>query len=217
MPKTFTDDIGAALPSAIDGPFQVTDPSDAASWIRIDPALARVEAAGDARPTRAVSAVFDRTYLSVGLASIGSHLPARSVAAGVKGGYYTVPIRVPDDIDPAAPASIVILVSPAADSAANGQILRFGLDYTRVEASDGSRSEGATAMDWPVPDDWTTSDSGLVVIDNGNGWSFDANTFAPADWLGVRVFRDGAHANDDFNQGLVIADTLALVYRAKTY
>jgi hypothetical protein len=217
MPKTITDDIGVALPSAIDGPFQVIDSSDAANWIKIDPALSRVEAAGDARPLRSVSTHLLRTYLSSGINAFGTYTAARSVNAGASGGMVVFPIRIPEDFDPAGPSSLAVLIGPTADSTVNGQMVRFVVDYTRVSAEDGVQADASVAMDWPVPDDWTTAEAKEVLIDNGNGWTFDGDTLAPGDWLGFRFAREGAHANDDFAQGVKFTERMVFVYRAKTF
>ena len=217
MPNTTTDDIGVALPSAIDGPFQVVDPADAANWIKVDPALSRVEAAGDARPMRVAFSALVRTYLSTGVGVIGTYMPARSVNTGVSGGMFLFPLRVPEEFDAAASSSLAILIAPTADSAVNGQTVRFLVEYTLVSAADGARSDGSVAMDWPVPDDWTTAETKEVLIDNGNGWTFDGDTLAPGDWLGFRFAREGAHANDDFAQGLLFAERVAFMYQAKKF
>jgi len=216
MPKTFTSDIGLALPSAIEGPLQIIDPADAASWIKIDPAQARIEAAGIARPQRSILLPTSRVYLSAGLTTIGSYLAARSIGAGAIGGVFFAPFRLPEDMDVSAPAAVYVLLSPVSDATTNGQVVRLVLSTTRA-AADGSITDDLLNQDWPVPDDWTTSDVESALLDNGNGWTVDGDALAPGDWFGVRMHRDGPHAADTFDQGIRFSEMIVFAYSARTF
>ena len=216
MPKTHTDDVAPALPSSIDGPFQIVDPSDCASWIKADPANARIAAAGNARPTRVLTTGYGRTYLNTTALFIGVAMTARYVNAEDNGGFYLSPIRIPDDMDVGEPCTVKILVTPVQDATTNGQVVRFALTRTRVTLG-GSESSSTFVYDWDVPDNWTTSDYNMVTIDNGNGRSFEADTFANGDIVGLRISRQGAATEDTFNKAVKFAEYIQLEYTAKAY
>ena len=201
MPKTYTDDVAPALPSSIDGPFQIVNPSDCASWIKVDPANARVAAAGNARPTRVLTTGYGRTYLTTMMHFIGVAMIARYVNADDNGGFYFSPIRIPDDMDVGEPCIVKILVTPVQDATANGQVVRFALTHTRVTL-EASESSSTFVYDWDVPDNWTTSDYNVVTIDNGNGRSYEADMFANGDIVGLRISRQGAATEDTFNKAV---------------
>jgi len=216
MPKTFTDDIAPALPSSLSGPFQVVDPTDANSWIKVDPAGAMIAAAGAARPVRTVKSSYVRSYLSASASVIGSVLAARSISNELLGGFYTSPIRVPDDMDVTQPSDVNILVSPVQNATVNGQAIRFQLSHSRVTPS-GTSLNGVITVDWPVPDNWTVTDAAAALIDNGNGRTFEANVLSTGDYLGFRCVRFGSAAEDTFNKGVLIAESLMFRYTAKTF
>lgn len=216
MPKTHTDDLAPVLPSSIEGPFQISTPSDPTSWIKIDPAGARIAAGGDGRPTRVVAPVFGRTYGSVTAHYIGTTIVAHYVNAGSTGGFYLLPIRVPDDMDVTQPSSVRIVAAPVQDATTNGQAVRFYLQQTRVSQG-GPPDASVVTFDWDVPDDWTTNDCNLVLIDNGNGRTFEGDTFENGDTLGLRIIRMGGSASDTFDKGVKFADCIAFEYTAKEY
>lgn len=216
MPKTYTDDAGPTLPASIEGPFQIIDPSDCASWIKVDPADARIKAAGNARPIRVLTIGHKRNYLTTTSHFIGVAVTARSVNANDNGGFYLSSIGIPDDMDVGEPCNVKILVTPVDDATINGQVARFALTRTRVTL-EGSLTGTTFVYDWDVPDNWTTSDFNVVTIDNGNGWSFDADTFAEGDLVGLRVSRQGAATEDTFNKAIKFAECIRLEYTAKLY
>lgn len=216
MPKTFTDDIAPALPSSIEGPFQVVDASDASSWIKVEPASARISIAGDARPTRSVATGYDRIYLTAATQYIGTTITARYVNSDSNGGFYVSPIRIPDDMDLGEPSNIKVLIGPLYNATVNGQVVRFGFAHTRVTLQ-GVASNGSITYDWDVPDDWTTSDYKIVTIDNGNGRTFEADTFAIGDVVGFRISRLGTAAEDTFNKAVKFAQYLQFEYTAKVF
>ena len=215
MPKTHSDDIAPTLPSSIDGPLQIIDPSDTASWIKIDPANARLAAAGDARPTRVLTTGYCRNYSSTTAHVIGT-MAARYVTANNNGGFYLIPFRIPDDMDVAEPSNVKILVNPILNATTNGQVVHFVLAETHV-AADGSRSTSTLYYNWDVPDDWTTSDHNVVLIDNGSGRTYDANTFANGEIVGFRISRNGIDASDTFDKSVKFAEYLQFEYTAKEY
>ena len=213
MPKTHTDDIAAALPSAINGPFTVVDPADAASWVKIDPAAAQIAAAGGAGPTRVVTTSFGRSYGSGLSQYIGNYIIARYVNAGATGGFYAHPLRIPDEMDVTRPSKVRLLVNPLNDATTNGQVIRFIL----YAAYGGTVVGTSITSDWNVPDDWTTDDCNVALIDNGSGHTFDGNTFTNGDTLGLRIIRAGGAAEDTFDKTLRIAEYLQFEYTAKAF
>lgn len=216
MPKTFTDDIAPALPSSLDGPLQIVDPTDASSWIKVDPAGGVIAAAGAARPGRRVESSYVRTYLSANASAIGSVLAARSITSELLGGFYASPIRMPDDMDVTQPSDVTILVSPAQNATVNGQTVRFQLSHSRMTPG-GTSTSAVITVDWAVPNNWLAGDTAVVLMDNGNGRTFDANTLNTGDFLGFRAIRFGSATEDTFDKSVLIGETLIFKYVAKEF
>ncbi len=216
MPKTFTNDVAPTLPSAIQGPLQVIDPSDGSSWIKIDPAGARIVAAGGAKPVRIVAVAFTRTYGSGSPSYISTTITSRTIGASSIGGAYYAPFRLPFDMDVSKTSNVKILVSPATNATTNGQVVRFTLDQSHVSEG-GNPSTSSDSFDWSVPDDWTTSDVSLVTIDTGSGYTFAGSTFQAGDHLGLRVIRNAFAAEDTFDKGVKISEHLLFEYTSTDF
>lgn len=216
MPKTYTDDLAPALPSAIEGPLQVIDPSDYSSWIKIDPAGVRIAAAGDARPTRCIATSFARSYGSGTASYMASVLACRIIASSSIGGMYFQPFQIPSHMDTSKTSNVRIVVSPAANATTNGQVIRLALDEAHVTDGGGS-SNSNPILDWEVPDDWTTSDFNLVTIDSGSGYTFAADTFQAGDLVGLKIMRCGLAPEDTFDKSVRIADTVLFECTVKEY
>ncbi|MFH1110148.1 MAG: hypothetical protein V1790_13280 [Planctomycetota bacterium] len=216
MPKTYTDDIAPVLPSSIAGPFQVVNASDINSWIKIDPANARLSAAGSAQPVRRIIVPSARTYASVTNSTIGQYIAAISVSATQLGGQYLTPILVPDNMDVTKPCKVRILISPVSDATTNGQVIRFTLAETHV-ATDGTRTETVFNHDWNVPDDWITDNTDLITLDNGSGSTFAGDTFQHGQHLALRVARVGTAPEDTFDKSVNIALHAVFEYTATEY
>lgn len=216
MPKTHTSDVAAALPGSIDGPFQVVDPSDVASWIRLAPATGAIDAAGGARPTRGLVAPYARSYFSASVQYLTGVILARAVDAGDLGGFFAAPYRLPSELDSTAPMTVRVALAPMVNATTNGQVIRLLLSHTRVTPS-GSVASGDITYDWPVPHAWTASDVAIVALDNGNGHTYDAGTFTPGDLIGMRLVRQGNDPADTFDKGVKIAECIHIEYRAAAY
>ncbi len=216
MPKTYTDDIAPVLPSSITGPFQVVSAADINSWIKIDPANARILAAGGAQPIRRIIIPSARTYATVSNTAIGQYLVALSVSATSLGGHFLTPMLVPDDMDVTKPCKLKILISPVTNATTNGQVIRFSLAETHV-ADGGTRTETSLDYDWNVPDNWATTNNNLVTIDTGGGSTFAGNTFQHGQYIGFRLVRNGPAAQDTFDKGVNIAENALFEYTAEKY
>lgn len=214
MPKTHTDDIAPAFPSSIFGPLQVSDPADATSWIKVDPSNAEIAAAGAARPVRSLMAVYARLFQSGLEQTIGGVILARSINAGTMGGFYLTACRIPEDMDVTAPANVKILMAPGLNATTNGQSTRISLTHTRMEKS-GTSETVAVIFDWPIPNGWDVTDINTVLVDNGNGRTYDGNTFSAGDTLGFRLFRSGTAAEDTFDKPLRLGEYIRFEYTAK--
>lgn len=216
MPKTFTDDVAAALPSSIEGPFQVLDPTDHDSWIKLDPAGAGVAAAGAARPKRRIIRAILRTYGLTYTDALGTGYSCRRVTATGLAGTFYAPFPIPPDMDLAAPSDIKLIIAAAVDATTNGQAIRFRVDVTHFKPGEAP-NDATIAYDWPVPDDWTANDPREVAIDNGTGAAFDANHFEDGDQVGLLIRRDGAATEDTFDKNILICDAMTFEYSAKVY
>lgn len=216
MPKTFTDDVASILPSAIQGPLQVIDPTDESSWIKIDPAGARILAAGNAKPTRSLTSAYTRGYGSASASYISNTITCRTVGANNLGGAYFAPFRIPLDMDVSKTSNVRVLVAPGANATTNGQAVRFTMDQSRVPEG-GSPSASTDHYDWSVPDDWATSDANLVTIDTGSGYTFAGSTFQAGDHVGLRIIRNGLATEDTFDKTLKISEHVLLEYIAAEY
>ncbi len=216
MPKTYTDDVAPVLPSSIAGPFQVVNPADISSWIKIDPANAKISASGGAQPIRRIIIPAARTFGTVSNSAIGQYIAALSVQPTLLGGNYLTPIQVPLDMDVAKPCKIKILISPASNATTNGQVIRFSLAETHV-ADGGTRTETTVDYDWNVPDNWLTTNNNLITIDSGGGSTFAGSTFTHGQIIGLRVARNGPASQDTFDKSVNIAENALFEYTAEQY
>jgi hypothetical protein len=216
MPKTYTDDVAPVLPSSIAGPFQVVNASDINSWIKIDPANARLSAAGGAQPVRRIIVPSARTYAAVTTSTIGQYIVAVAVSPTQLGGHYLTPILVPDNMDVTKPCKVRILISPVNNATMDGYVIRFLLAEAHV-ADGETRTETGFNHDWNVPDDWATYDNNVITLDNGSGSSFAGDTFQHGQHLALRVARVGTAAEDTFDKGVNIGEYAVFEYTATEY
>ena len=216
MPKTYTDDVAPVLPSSIAGPFQVVSASDINSWIKIDPANAKISAAGGAQPIRRIVLPSDRTYASVTNSTIGQTIVAVSVLGTQIGGHYLTPILVPDDMDVTKPCKVKLLISPVSNATTNGQVIRFSLTETHV-ADGGTRTETSFNYDWSVPDNWATTNNNVITLDSGGGSTFAGSTFQHGQHLALRVARVGTATEDTFDKSVNIGEYAVFEYTAAEY
>ena len=156
---------------------------------------------------------FSRALGSITNSALGLAVPAEQVTASLFGGHYMQPIIVPHDMDVAASSSLKVFVAPSANSLVNGQFVRFAVVATTVTHK-GARVDTSFNYDWPVPDGWLATDSELVTLSNGSGFSFNPNLFTPGQLVGFRVARDGPNAADTFAQSLLIAQHAFFEYTA---
>ncbi len=214
IPETFTDDIAPALPSSLNGPLQIVDPGNQNSWIKIDPASAIINMTGGARPKRKAIIPYSRVYATATATAIGVVLPAYYVTSITNGGFHGSPIPIPADMDLTEPASVYVLVASLTSSTQTGPVVRFVLSYTYGKASEVP-TDGSITYDWTAPDNWTADELRSVLLDDGNGRTFAANTFEPGDELGLRVSRLGTATEDTFNKAVKFAARLVFEYTAK--
>ncbi len=167
MPRTFTDDIAAALPSSIDGPFLVVDPSDGANSIKLDPGNGQITAGGSARPTRSIALSYVRNYPTTNLGTIGV-MTTRSVATGTNGGLYVGQFRIPPDMDVTEPSNVWFLIATGATGSASAQKVRVLLVDTYVRGT-GSSTSTTLGYDWPAPVSWALHDNRAELFDAGSG------------------------------------------------
>ncbi len=214
MPKTFTDDVAPLLPSAVKGPFQVVDPADPTSYFKVDPALARVEAAGAARPRRRLTLGMTRGNGVSSLTTIDTAMDARSVALNSDGGFYTFPFQIPTDMDVGASSDIRVALSPGADGG-GGTVVRLELVTAYGKDGDPSVVTETLTYDWTTPSGWSMQDLKLVRIDAGSGYTHAGGKFETGDYVGLLVRRVGSAAQDTFPQSLLIGASVVFEYTAK--
>ncbi len=213
MPKTYTDDIAPVLPFSLTGPFQVVSAADINSWIKVDPAGAKISAAGSAQPIRRVVTAAARNYATVTQTTIGQYIAAVYVTPTSLGGLYMTPFQLPRDMDVAKPCKVKILISPTVSATTNGQVVRFQLSEVHV-AGGGARTETSFNYDWSVPDNWTTNDNAVVTLDSGGGNSFAGGTFQLGQQLAFRIARVGSATEDTFDKNVAIAEYAIFEYTA---
>ena len=150
MPKTFTDDIGPVLPSALDGPFQVVDPNDIDSYIKVDPENARIEAAGDARPVRRLTAEYTRAYGFTLTTVLATALDVRSIGPNTDAGFYTAPFFIPVDMDTGETSSLKLMLAPASNGG-GATVVRLELITAYGKDGDTSVASQTAIYDWTTP------------------------------------------------------------------
>ncbi|MCH7591719.1 MAG: hypothetical protein IH989_02910 [Planctomycetes bacterium] len=215
MPRTFTDDIAAALPSSIDGPFLVVDPSDSTNSIKLDPANGQITAGGSARPTRSIALSYVRNYPTTSNGSIGV-MTTRSVATGTNGGLYVGQFRIPPDMDVTEPSNVWFLIATGATGPGSAQKVRILLVDTYVRGT-GSSTSTTLGYDWPAPVSWALDDNRVVMFDAGSGRTYDGNRFAVNDFVALRIIRNGVHPDDTYSKTIHLAESLIFEYTAKTF
>ena len=194
MPQTHTDDLTPARNSSV---HTYTDD-------------------GGPRALRVISIGYCRSYNTATAHFIGTAIAARYVHANDLGGFYLLPFTLPQDMDVSQPSSVRILVNPLQNAAINGQKVRFILQATHVPDG-GSPQTSTVNCNWSVPENWTTDDCNVVLMDNGNGRTFEGNTFAEGDTVGLRLARAGSDPADTFDKAVKMADYIQFEYTAKRY
>jgi hypothetical protein len=165
---------------------------------------------------RILSLSGQRSFSAVTTTTISATIPAVTVGASVIGGIYLQPQRLTPQVDVRRSIGVWILLSPAANSLVDGQHVSIQLSVTQVNA-DGTLTDTNVTYIWPVPNGWLTTDTEFVLIDNGNGVSFDAEFFADQQNIGLRVARLGDKPADTFAQGLKIAEYAVLQYTTREF
>ena len=215
MPKTYTDDIAPALPSAISGPFQISDASDADSYLKIDPASAKISAAGNARPQRRLFTGLVKLIGTSVAGTLGSGMSCRQVAPGNDAGFFAGPVGVPGDMDLSEPSSIFVVIAAAVSSSLPGAVVR--LEIVTGYTKDGQFTPHSTTVtyDHPVPDYWQAGAAETPRVDDGNGRTFGPDLFEAGDVLGVRARLIRSAAADTFDQAVKLASGVIFEYTAK--
>jgi hypothetical protein len=216
MIETHTNDIALALPSAITGPLVIADGSDAASYIKIDPALAVISAAGTARPTRRRMAGFSRAAGSTTATVMGTAMAARSVGTSADGGFHAHAMRVPEDMDLTQPGRVLVLLRPTVSSLGGALVVRTEAVVTYGKDGDATVADQIVTYDWTTPPSWSTAPK-LVLIDGGSGYTFAGGTFEADDVLALRVRLVRSAIQDTFDQPVDLAEAAIIEYTAKGY
>jgi hypothetical protein len=152
-----------------------------------------------------------RTTGTTSNSAIGTYAVALGVQPTLLGGFFASPIRVPLDFNRTQPSRLYVDLAPSANSVAAATFARLELGKT-VQAPGAARVEALIAVDWPVPNPWNTTELSRVLLDNGTGYTFNANEIPPAALIGLRLTRNGPHANDTWPGTLLIAQNLQLQY-----
>lgn len=216
MPKTFTTDIGEAFPTSFEGPLTIAAAADPNSWIKVDPATAKFEATGIARPLRTLVIPYTKIYASATASQAGQALATHFVTSATSGGYYAAPIPIPPDMDVSQLCKVSVLVSTFSDSTMSGGVVRFVLGYT-LARPETSLTDGSVTYDWTAPTNWVTTDPRMVMLDDGSGATFAGDTFEAGDHLGLRIARVGSATEDTFDKSVHLSNALVLEYTAKEY
>lgn len=157
---------------------------------------------------------FGRAFGSTALALIGTTVNALRSTPTLLGGVALNPFRLPQDFDPRRPVSLFCMINTAANSAVNGQQLQFQLTTTII--TPGVITElGTLTFNWPVPNGWLTTQPQIFFIDNGNGVTYDPNTFPATGRVGVRLVRNGPAVLDTYAQSTDLATYLTFLYSTK--
>ena len=155
-----------------------------------------------------------RSFASVTDQTIGQSIICKRIAASALGGFYCKPFQLPQDFDPTKPIDVAVLIHTAVNSGVDGQHVRLRVNWT--EAIEGVLNDVHTiTYDWPVPNGWLTSNPLVVLIDNGNGHTFDAHQFSNTSTLGLRIDRNGIATEDTYAQATDLAEAIRLTYSTK--
>ena len=157
---------------------------------------------------------YTRVFGSQSNAILGVAIPALAVSPTLLGGFYSAPVQVPDDYKPSEASDLVLLISPAANSAAPGTTARIVTVLTTIDQT-GIRTDTSFGQDVAIPNPWNTTDRLLVTLDNGTGHTFSPGSIDLAWTIAARVARDGPAGSDTFAQSLNLMQSLLWSYRQR--
>jgi len=150
-------------------------------------------------------------------AGTGLAISGWSVSASNAGGFYTAPIKLPSDYDVTRPGYLYNFLRNSIASAAAGlafhleQRISFGQPTAAMARLD-------IDIDVAVPNPWAAGDTMDLLFDSDVapvGYSIPAHSLDPEDWIGVRVFRDPANANDTYPNAINFASAVLLEYHPR--
>jgi hypothetical protein len=165
---------------------------------------------------RTISLSAQRNFSSVTAATIGTNIVAVQVGAALLGGVFLQPGKFTPAVAVRRAINVYVLVNPAANSAVDGQHVVLQLASTRVNAN-GTFTNASFNVTWPIPAAWTTNDTNLVLLDNGNGHSFNPLTFVDQTTFALRVARVGSDPADTFAQSLKLAEAVTVEYTTREW
>jgi hypothetical protein len=154
-----------------------------------------------------------RAY-SGGLTALDSYFTGAQGATASTNGVVAAPFRIPPDFEPSAPSYLRAFIKPFSNATTDGQHVRLSLFLGNIVPG----VVGGTiivGMTWPVPAGWTIGQPQLVLIDDGSGVTFPANTFTPDTFIGLACVRLGGDAADTFDKNLWFYAGLQLQYRQR--
>ena len=213
MPSTATNDLAPILPTALTGPFLVASAADAADYLQLDPAQARVAAVGAARPPRQLILPATSDVGAATASPLGSSLDARLVGANSDGGFHLAPFTLPADADLGEPCTVTLWVAPQT-TLSKSKTVRLELAWSHAPLQAETHSDYTLIYDWVTPASWNPGTLLAVPLDAGAGSTFAAETFAAGELLGLRVRRIGSAEADTLDTGLRFLTAVAFDYRA---
>jgi hypothetical protein len=157
---------------------------------------------------------FNRNNGSVAQSTVSTAVTTLTVGAAVTGGWYTGMLRLPPAVDVTKPIDVVLTVTPQANSLVDGQNVVFNVIWASIDEN-GVRVDNTFNQTWPVPNGWLTTDTQHVLMDNGNGHTFDADTFDPQMRIALILRRVGASPLDTFAQGLHLCTGAELRFQSR--
>lgn len=156
---------------------------------------------------------YDRVYSSATSSVIGQIATSHTISQIANGGFYTQPLRIPENLDTTKPVSVRILAVPAIPSSGGVRNVRFQLAYTVIDPG-GPIVDTSVPFDYTTPDNWSNDDPRYILIDDGSGSTIPTGLLLGATHLGLRIARNGADPADTFDKLIKIAHALTLDYTA---
>lgn len=154
-----------------------------------------------------IQAPYVRSIGVTGAQFIGTAMAARQIAGIDNAGFYCAPFTFPDSAIPKNNAYVFITIQPAFVPIFTGQIIKLLLRTTITSVNLDINSFDQTFL-WPIPDPFSSDIGYRILLDNGNGRTFNPLQFKRDDFIGFQIQRMGADPADTLAQSVKIAESL---------
>lgn len=199
------------------GVVRVQQQGDTSSYIEFDPNTSTpgIFAYGNSRTKGIVELEQSRTYGIGSNSLIGLNINAYQIGAATDAGFYTNYRRTPFGLDLTMPVDVYILIDSADAALQSGGVFTEA-KLTSVDLDDHTISEYLVQYKFNVVN-WQMGHPYLVLIDNGDGYTFDPGSVVANGAFGLKCSLIRSAASDTFPSSVNLARSCTVVYTRKSY